>query len=343
MMKKILFCFSVICLSGIISAQRYTPMLDSTNIWSYSQVEITTKIKKVNQEYCNYPRGSFGFTTEYTSSDTLLNGFRYKKLYSTSMGNPIGCLFGWVREDTAMQTIYFRDLDSAESILYNFSMKIHDSILVKNIDTSGYAYFKSGYYRLDSIKSIILNSRNRIRFDLNCHKCGSPHTLSWVEGIGNLGDFIYSYQDFNTAFNLFSGCSGFPYNTSQILTCFQHTAKIYYDSCALQSSQTNRFNFSYTDSCDYFGVLGGIEKYNSILKFEIMPNPASSVLTIKTSTENQYSLLLLNILGQVVYKSVNIPVQEFSFDVSGLPKGIYVVQSTDLLDGKIVRQKLVIE
>ena len=236
-MKRLILIFlSLISLFGVLSltAQKYQPMLDSVNVWSYSgQPLIGTKLVNLNLKFCTYPRTSSygGFSTEVASSDTTLGGFVYKKIIASSPFSGYDpCLLGWVREDTAKKTIYFRDVNSVETVLYDFFMKLKDSMQI-NIYQPG--YFQSGFYRVDSIKTVTLNSKKRIEFDLNCHKCSSSKTLSWVEGIGNFGDFVYSYFDFNSGIPAFYSCPGFPHQTSQTLTCFEHFNKVYYDSCTV--------------------------------------------------------------------------------------------------------------
>jgi len=326
------------CVLAGLRAQKYVPMLDSVNVWSYSTVEIVTKPQIQNSITCSYPRHYWGGSSEYTLSDTIINSVQYQKVYSKNF-NSNSCLFGFVREDTAKKIIYFRDNDSIETVLYNFSMKLKDTINIKIYSTGG--YFQSGNYKLDSIKTVTLNSKIRTVFHLNCHSCSYSHTLSWIEGIGNLGDFIYSYGGLGSGINIYS-CPGYPHNTSQIMTCFAHKNKVYYDSCALKGALGHYGNNNYLDSCDYWGVVGGIKEHNPFGTISLSPNPATSIVTVRTSETKAYCLELVNMLGQVVFHS-NVAGQDFSFDVSMLPKGLYIVQLQEISGLVIGRQKLIVQ
>jgi len=87
----------------------------------------------------------------------------------------------------------------------------------------------------------------------------------------------------------------------------------------------------------------GIPEIIDNIHFKIFPNPASYTVTVKSSITNPYNLQLLNLLGQVVCNPVIVTGQEFTLDVSGLPKGIYVIQLTDVQNNTAGRQKLVVQ
>ena len=74
-----------------------------------------------------------------------------------------------------------------------------------------------------------------------------------------------------------------------------------------------------------------------------MPNPASTTVTIRTAESNPYNLQLINLLGELVVSRQNLNGEDFIFDVSKLPKGIYIVQIIDTQTNSIGRQKLVVQ
>jgi hypothetical protein len=88
-------------------------------------------------------------------------------------------------------------------------------------------------------------------------------------------------------------------------------------------------------------VTFSVDELTSIknIKIESFPNPASNNLNILISSEFQgaYSLEILNMLGQVIYKRiVNIrnDKQSFHIDLRNIPSGIHLL-SLKSIDGKV--------
>lgn len=336
MKKQLLTLFIVLSLSKILNAQKYQPILDSINVWSYTGTMLGVKIALTDSTACYYPAFQYisNKLQQYTFSDTVIIGKTYKKLYAPNFFNNKSCLFGWVREDTTLKRVYFRDIYAIESLLYDFSMQVMDSINIKfNTEWTG-SYFKSGYYTLDSVKAIRVNSKLRKRFDLNCKTCASPKTLSWVEGVGNLGDFVYSYSPNSTGAGLFMGCNsfGFPYTFSQLLTCFEHKGKVYYDSCALKMAQYQGC-INYKDSCSYWNVCGGINELNPVGTMAISPNPTQRNIDINFDLNyvvegelNIFDVTGKNVGDLIKFGRITNGISSKQLDVSFLQNGFYFLE-----------------
>jgi len=272
MLKKLLLLCIITIGPEILPAQSYYPMLDSINHWYYTGNYTPVGPLLSN---CNYPDYQADGMNYFTDGDTVLNGLTYKILIQNHQDNPYHCLFGFIREDTASRKIYFQDvLDSPEVLLYNFSMQPGDSMDIHFLFGYNYYYFQSGTYFLDSIKIVNIQAGPRRAFYLNCHSCASSNTLIWIESVGNEGDEIYPYSANAPGSGFFENCSGFPtHYFFQILTCFEHAQKIYFDSCTYQVAISN-WCFDFQDSCYYWNICSGINQLEAVSLFSVSPNPA---------------------------------------------------------------------
>jgi hypothetical protein len=93
--------------------------------------------------------------------------------------------------------------------------------------------------------------------------------------------------------------------------------------------------------CD--SLVGVEELQVSSLEFQVMPNPAKDMVTIKTTTNHQLSTICIyNVLGEIVYQSeIKNPKSEISISLEGLNKGVYFI--TVIADDKRQVLKLVKE
>ena len=59
----------------------------------------------------------------------------------------------------------------------------------------------------------------------------------------------------------------------------------------------------------------------------IYPNPTANIFTIKANEQlNNAIIKLTNITGQVIFEKQNQTGNQFSFDISNQPQGIYFIQ-----------------
>jgi len=112
-----------------LSAQQYYPLLDSVNRWTYSLWMPTVAPHPLTPySSCNYPLNYIDCVPEiFTGQDTLIDSITYKQVIVDDTLHP--CLYGFIREDTSLRKVYFRDiLNNPEIVLYNFLMQVGDTI-----------------------------------------------------------------------------------------------------------------------------------------------------------------------------------------------------------------------
>jgi len=319
----LLICFLIVSMEGI--SQSYIPMLDSVNVWSYTYnyMPVAPPPHLIQLTDCYYPQ-SPGVARHTTGDDTLVHSISYKKLYYNYDFSQ--CLFGFIREDTSQRKVFFQDvLDSPEVVLYNFSMQLGDSIFIDFKANNWDPYWPTGTYRLDSINSVTTFSGIRNAYHLNCVTQFSDHTLTWIEGIGNLGDLVYPYS-VNFGGELFNmiGCPGFPHDFDQFLTCFEHADKVYFDSCAYQIAVDN-WCFNVQDSCNYWNICGDVDELSRENEILIYPNPAKDYIEIITSLKIEEANIF-DAIGNTIFSIQPKNTQYKNFDVSMLECGIYFVE-----------------
>ncbi len=346
MKKIILIGILMSCMISIVNAQQYYPMLDTINKWVYgsSICAVSPHQKSTTSASCGYPNiPSWDYAEIYTTQDTLIDTLIYKTVIAGDYSTSNYCLYGFIREDTAMKKIYFKDTtNNPEMLLYDFSMQIGDTINLHFFNSGN--YFENGRYRLDSITSINLPVGARRVFYLKCDTCAfyyGQHLMVWIEGLGFPGDVIYPYS-----INMTGMCPCHEilnyYNDnyfSQLINCFEHANKVYYDT----------LNAALMDTCYYHKVCGGgVPEIKSLSSFEFAPNPANDAITIemKISMADDFELDIRDLKGKQILKKISFGklgkgTYQKTVDVSSLPSGMYIIEC-NAKSGSLYR-KLVIQ
>ncbi len=327
-MRKTYLILIGLILSGLKGySQQYHPMLDSVNNWRY----MTTNFLVVSpppHRHALYPCGypDYSETERYTTNDTLITGKTYKKLKSLSSG----CLYGYMREDTASRKIFFMDnILNPELLLYNFSMGVGDTLTIRFPYSP---YYASGVYQVDSILNIHIQAGNRKAFYLSNH-ASSGKPLVWVESLGNLVDVIYPLTTFQDGGNpYFQNCQGAQHQFIRFLICFDHANKVYYDSCAWQEALHNSC-LSVQDTCNYGDICTGIQEMKTLTSLSLYPNPAGSRVTlrIEVTQTDEFELCIRDVSGRQVMEvlplgKIQPGEQDKEVDVSALDKGMYFLE-----------------
>ena len=78
------------------------------------------------------------------------------------------------------------------------------------------------------------------------------------------------------------------------------------------------------------------------LSFQVMPNPASGEFFITTKDRNEKMIVVTNLLGEEVYAET-LAGTKLSINITGQPKGIYLVQVKDTVTGKSGVKKIVLQ
>ena len=330
MKKALLILIITISLFSKLSAQQYYPMLDSVNRWIYGIGECGAlpHLKHISTSSCGYPNVSACDNGEiYTGKDTLIDTLTYKTVFAGDHNTSSYCLYGFMREDTSLKKVYFKDtIITSEILLYDFSMQIEDSINLQFFNLGG--YYMNGWYQLDSIVNINIPVGTRKVFYLNCHSCSNSHILPWIESIGFPGDVIYPYS-----INQNGGCGCYsilPYfdnsgdNFYQMLNCFEHNTKVYYDSSFL----------FFGDSCYYCrGCPGGIPELTSLSSLDVSPNPSNGKINISLSISkpDNFEIYIRDITGKQILNKfslgrLNKGNTNRELDVSNLISGFYLLE-----------------
>lgn len=346
-MKKYLLALSLFF--GLLvnaNAQQYHPLLDSvSNIWHYTGNYLPVRLQSSTN--CSYPQMFDQGDGQYTGGDTVINATTYKIMYAGGSWSQ-GCLYGFIREDTAAQKVYFRDNTGApEILLYDFSMQVGDSIYIDFIASQGNFYY-TGNYRLDSIGTTTIQAGQRRAFYLNCHTCSNMYPLVWIEGVGTKIDVVYPYFENWQSYGWFTPCQEYQHNSMQFLICFeQSNTKTYYDSCALQIAMSNGC-IMFTDSCHYGNICSSIQERNVISSLSVQPNPSVSTITLSMdlSSPADVSIYVWDIYGRRSVLNENVKLDtgrnEKQIDLSMLGSGIYMLEcrsSSGSLFEKIIIQK----
>ena len=347
-MKKIYFAVLVLLFAGKISAQAYFPMLDSVNNWhnitNIVPVRMSPPAPSSSNPPCTYPVGYFGEEEIYTGQDSVINTFTYKMVYALCDMNPPACFLGFIREDTAARKVYFIDnLSNPEILLYDFSMIPGNTISI-SFAQSG-TYYTSGTFTLDSIRTIHIRAGYRRIFYLNNHAVPFSPVLPWIESVGAPINAFYP-----VCMNFYSAeqylCAEFPHEAGEFMTCFDHTAKVYYDSCAYHQALQNSC-FQVTDTCNYHNVCGSVHEISSLLSFDISPNPSPGkcLLSFDVAKKEELSIRVWDISGKKLQKEASLGAvlpgkNEATIDLSALADGIYLVELH--AEGNSVYRKIII-
>jgi hypothetical protein len=331
-MKKIYTSILIALTSIQLHAQSYYPMLDSiSNTWYFVNNVMPVKVAAPTGITCNYLSFPFTAITLSTLNDTLINGNVYKILQRAEYNMPGNeCEFGYLREDTALQKIFFVDnIFSPEEVLYDFSLQAGSTIAINGFLFP--AYYENGVYTVDSIGTITIPAGQRRIFYLRNHNVPFSPVLEWIESVGHPGHLVYT-RSMNAYGGVFLGaCSG-PVirDFYQLLTCFEHnSSKVYFDSCA-HAYAYNNWCFDYADSCNYWNICGNIKEHGAITAFIVSPNPAKSSINIRIQSDKsmEADFIVSDITGkQLLISSAKLyGSKSFTVDVSKLSDGIYFLE-----------------
>ena len=290
--KNLSLAISILFLQQI-NGQEYNPIAVEGAHWIVSYHDINT-VEPVDDlwEY-------------YSSGDTLVDSFNYKKIYKRNLvviqnGPPFQAedsyqLFGLMRDDTVTRKVYAIQIQdnyntcplNEEYILFDFSLNISDTASLC-ILPEYYEFIIQNIY-----VSTVLGFTTRIFEGMEL----------FYEGMGS------NYGLFEEMFAPFKKESRYIYSTSLDYYCRE-------SPCELLVSTNN-----ITES----------------LTFEIFPNPTSQTVFIKyNESEKINSVSIYNILGQ---RKIHINRNLNQIDISALENGIYIIEIK--LDGQEFRQKII--
>ncbi|MBL0308440.1 MAG: T9SS type A sorting domain-containing protein [Bacteroidetes bacterium] len=342
LMDTVTLCESDTCKDFVVEDAEYHKLLEEVNEWSLAnyiclvrrEPTVITSRSSCSNSSNDYPARIF------SQNDTIIDSLPYKIIITD--GGYFGsqpCVFGYMREDTVLRRVYFRDdYDTTESLLYDFSLKVKDTISLR-FKRSSLAYYPNGTYRVDSIKSFTIFSIQYRTFFLRNHNAPYSRTLVWLEGTGHLGNPVITYvrNDGSCGGGL---CNEGPFYEisardygSEVL-CFSHNQKVYFNDCSYQQAVLIWDNcFHFVDSCNYGSACGAIHEIGSLKSLDISPNPSDGKITLQfdVSESSEFEIILHALDGRTVSGNYNLGrlsagLQSRSLNFAHLPAGLYLLE-----------------
>lgn len=265
----------------------YQPMLATNNTWHVLRQLLPTEPIK----------------TQYylTTGDTLLAGKNYKKIAIDYLG--LRQEIGGLREETATKKIYFRDFPTnTEFVMYDFSLSVGNQFEAKEYDINSGLCCISKFIRLDSIKSLPLNTLNRVYY---FSQQGTSNKVVWVEGVGSLAGIMYAG-------------SAPIVNTVGELNCAQKNTLFTYRS---------NYYFNNGNQCTL--LIGNDKVSETAYQVELFPNPLhTAIMHIQTDAPDITTAELYSVLGEKI-KTYHLDSQYTDLNMATLPAGIYYVRLYD--------------
>lgn len=349
-MKKLLLASIFILAISTARAQSYYPLLADSNYWAvYSDV-----MPLLEQSHGN-PQVQSNFMSGYVwkIKDTLVDSMNYTMFYSRTHE---GILSQWslLREDTATQQVFIWSAgDTAERIIYDFSLNTGDSIWLDFMYQQP-NYLQTGWWRVDSVtmyptvlgqrKSLYLYNPN------NPMHSGQPRFIQWIEGVGcNLSPL---YLDETTEemmtpveFSMGPGCEQNRHFYST--TCAWKDSVLTFRSQCWQNVHSSFATWG--DTC-VFNLMGAVtDPIVGIEKSQLMPNPSNekTLLTFTNGTAVEFGITITNILGEEIEKVTPVTWYAAGFhsveiSTAELPAGIYCINlrgETGLISMRLVVQR----
>lgn len=232
--------------------------------------------------------------------DTIIDNDLWLKLYQTSDSSFLNDLLfmGLVKEESGI--VYFNDTLNNIDTLYNFNLKVGDSVLYN------FYGMESEYLEIINIDSFEINNSFHKRYYIE-ESSLEPFYLEefWIEGIGSIhGPLFAKYPVvFSNELNA----------DSLFVTCYKSDNNIIW----------NNPNY---DSCFVHIVMSINEEQNNQLI--LFPNPVNDILKIDIQ-ENNYKtarISVYNILGSLKSEKTFDNLEPLEIDVTKLLSGIYIMR-----------------
>lgn len=257
----------------------------------FNYLDTTAEWRNYATAFNGISGGDTYYSTIYFDGDTLVNNNYYYKQYtlildsSTSFSGPSVTtqLFGptLIREDSSLK--FWQYYNGADHLLYDWKIVTHLQI--------GDTFPVPGANCLvQTIDSLLLLGRYLKQY--HSSPTGLPNSL--LEGVGQLGPICALGVEGN--------------NYTACFTKQGHSLQFSSLSCSLFPNPQRHNGAT------------NIGKYKNTLLFALYPNPASTLLTIETNTQNP-ELKITDAVGNELISTTQIQI-----DVSNLQNGVYFVQ-----------------
>lgn len=257
--------------------------------------------------------GQFTIEKYFIDGDSTYNTIDYKKYYFTNDSIvTTGSFFALLREDTILKKVFsIASGNTQEHLLYDFSLSINDTISVYPLSFP--FYFGPILIKVDLIDSVLIGSNYHKRLKISGVNENTGFDEYWIEGIGStMGIFNCGITGI-VVLDIY-------YST---LLCFEKDGVILYN------------NQNFTNCYQHHST--GIDENSLWLKTLLFPNPATSLVYIKSNIEIK-SYKIESLVGKII-KQENTTSKTFSIDISTYLDGVYMVTLTT--DNGIIVKKLI--
>ena len=277
-------------------------LIISIQVWSQDYKPLLDNINEWHLTTCYY-----GCLTDvyYTDGDTIVNGQNYKILDGYHYISRTFLL----REDVEGEKVYMAIINGNEvneKLLYDFSLTEGEEVNMYN-PISPFPE-DGGVFVLDSIRLKELVDTNMYR-----HYYLSPipeNTVStepsvWVEGIGSL--------------SLINAPGGDPdINGAGALSCFFKNTELFYS------------NLDSIDACEPIHL----SVSDPIFNFSNPDIHVSESICYLTNASKIKQIKVFDITGKLITERINQANEEVSIDLSTYKKGIYLILTLNIYNGK---------
>lgn len=267
-----------------------------------------------------------GWTDSLFSNGLVnVNGKQYIRI--SNVHNYSSSIF-LLRDDTVERKVYFKNiypnyythLDTAEILMYDFSLQIGDTFNLKLYCGSVWQNFP--IILVDTFTSNIIGTPRK------CYKYSYDSYIvnNFFWGVYGLTEFPSGYLYFMEGVGAFPS-GGFNYLIHSIcpwtetLCLYEKGSLIYYKpvyhTCNYYHSSINE---------------NEVDKNN----IKAYPNPANNQLIIETRTAIK-KLSIYNLLGTIVYQETNLNTSKTQINVETLKKGVYILQVEDAEEKNILK------
>lgn len=289
---------------GVSIAQEYYEFPDSNTYW-YEWHRPALFWWPGHESYSNI----FGLLNQ----DTLINDKYYHKLFkfnNDSLLQDSAKYVGAIREDENKKVFYVGPdyygegtYDSVDIILYDFSLSVGDTF------TNGLFTINENLI-VSEIDSVLIGDTYRRRINFQNYSW-----VKWIEGIGNQSGVIFYSGDLPT-----NGIWNW-------LVCYSENDEILYHNPEFEE-------------CYYYN-LTNID--NNFIDFDVIikPNPCNGSFITVISESKINSILIYNLLGDLVLHKKSLNNNYYKIDVKNLNKGSYILKA--ILDNKekVVKKLLI--
>jgi len=220
--------------------------------------------------------------------DTIIGAFSYKKYIDSAKNR----LVSFIREDVANKRVYRWWGFAGDKILFDFSLKLGDSIVLAN----------NVKYKVVSVDSITVYPGTKRR-TLKLVNSNYPRQEYWVEGVGTLEYPIINNWEL-------------PSDPAYYLLCSYQNGVPLYNAASLPP-------FCQGNCCPIPPIVGDSKKH--IYKW--FPNPFQYKSTYLSEEKlESVTMKVYNTLGQLVNEQKGISGYTLNFFRNSLPNGLYFVQ-----------------